>query len=152
MPLRQAITTSLIVAFLAAAAPAQWAAPGGDVRSGVFVRDSAVAVEKLALAERMERLKEWDKAADVYQEIIEKYADRVVQAGGGDNNNAGRYISVTLEVQRRLGKWPAEGLSVYRARYEAPAAALLESAGADDVAALNKVVQLYFATDAAKTA
>src|SRR5688500_17191424 len=42
---------------------------GRDSTQGVYVRDSAVAVEKFALAERLEHLKEWDKSADVYMEI-----------------------------------------------------------------------------------
>src|SRR5688572_3032099 len=53
---------------------------GKDSNEGVYVRDSAAALEKLALAQRMERLKEWDKAADILQEVMEKYPDRVVQS------------------------------------------------------------------------
>jgi outer membrane protein assembly factor BamB/TolA-binding protein len=125
--------------------------------TGVYVRDSAVAVEKLALAQRMERLKEWDKSADVYQEIVEKYADRVVpnqtDPTGADPAGAPRsYSSVTLEVQRRMSKWPDEGIHAYQARFEAPAAAMLEAAGVDDAAALNKILSEYFPTDAAKAA
>src|SRR3954471_532859 len=121
-----------------------------DPRQGVYVRDSAVAGEKLALAQRMERLKEWDKAADVYQEIVEKYADRVVPVPDAPDD-AKRYGSVTLTVQELLGKWPDEGLRAYRARYETPAATMLEAAGGasgDDVAGLSRVVQRYFPTDA----
>jgi hypothetical protein len=147
----------LIAAMLAAAsgAGAQLALPAPDpankdARQGVYVRDSAVAAEKLALAQRMERLKEWDKSADVYQEIVEKYADRVVPIGGEGNEK--RYSSVTLAVQDLLGKWPEEGLAAYRARYETPAATMLEAAGTEDISALNRVVQRYFPTDAAKTA
>jgi len=32
----------------------------------------------MALAQRMEGLKEWGKSAEIYQEIIEKFSDRVV--------------------------------------------------------------------------
>src|SRR4051812_7932716 len=127
----------------------------GPTKPSVYVRDSAVAAEKLALAQRMERLKEWNKSADVYQEIVEKYADRVVPADDAHDAAGGaatRYTSVTLKVQSLLGKWPAEGLQVYRTRYETPAAALLESADPDDAGALNRVVQRYFPTDAAKNA
>src|ERR1043165_6001909 len=111
----------LMIALSAAAASAQPGpmiigpppveAPDGprDPRQGVYVRDSAVAAEKLALAERMERLKQWDKSADVYQEIVEKYADRVVSVAGADPSSQ-RYTSVTLKVQELLGKWPQEGL------------------------------------------
>src|ERR1700722_16961384 len=48
---------------------------GKDNTAGVYVRDSAIALEKLALAQRMERLKEWGKSAEVYQGILEKYPD-----------------------------------------------------------------------------
>src|SRR5689334_10704835 len=127
------VTLLLTIAIAAPLARAQrQLGPGDRARPSVYVRDSAVAAEKLALGERMERLKEWDKAADVYQEIVEKYADRVVPSSS-ENNATTRYVSVTLEVQRRLGKWPADALNVYRARYEAPAAAMLESAGGDDI-------------------
>src|SRR5271155_4770069 len=54
--------------------------PGQDDSGTVYVRDSAIAMEKLALARRMERARQWDKSADVYQEILEKYSDRVVPA------------------------------------------------------------------------
>src|SRR5580658_1631268 len=51
---------------------------GQDDSGVVYVRESAIAMEKLALARRMERAREWGKSADVYQEILEKYSDRVV--------------------------------------------------------------------------
>src|SRR3954452_20121342 len=129
-----------------------------DPRQGVYVRDSAVAGENLALAQRLERLKEWDKAADVYQEIVEKYSDRVVNVtdsapgAGNDSKQPQRYTSVALRVQELLGKWPAEGLTRYRSRYETSAATLLEGAGGDDIGALTRVMQRYFPTDAAKAA
>src|SRR4051812_31100938 len=73
----------------------------------VSVSDSAVVEERFALAQRMERLKEWDKAADVYQEIVDKYSDRVVivsggGAGGDDAKEPSRYASVSLKVQELL--------------------------------------------------
>lgn len=122
-----------------------------DTDQGVFVRDSAIAVEKLALAERMEHLKEWDKAADVYQEIIKTYADRVVPSQVNKDNRIYQYSSVTPFVHEHLAKWPAEGLAVYRARYETEAGALLETAG-DDLAHLRRVMNLYFVTESAKKA
>src|SRR3954453_191096 len=87
---------------------------GHDAAQGVYVRDSAVAMEKLALAERMERLKEWDKSADVYQVNVEKNASRVVPNQTDAAVTAKRYSSVTLEVQRRLSKWPDEGIRAYK--------------------------------------
>src|SRR5687767_952003 len=91
---------------------------GRDSTQGVYVRDSAVAVEKFALAERLEHLKEWDKSADVYMEILQGYTDRVVPSQVDADNKIYQYTSVAAAVQERLAKWPQDGLGVYRARYE----------------------------------
>lgn len=131
------------------------AAPGNesaDPQQGVYVRDSAIAADKFELGKRMERLKEWPKSADVYQEILEKYPDRVVTTVFNEKGQPVKYASVTVEVQRRIAGWPKEGLAVYRSRFEPVAAALLEQARRDDLAALHKVFSSYFATDTAKIA
>lgn len=125
---------------------------GKESNQGVYVRDSAVAVEKFALAQRMERLKEWNNAADALQEVIEKHADRVMPSQVDANNVIYQYTSVTTAVQERLAKWPAEGLDVYRARFEPQAAALLEQAPADDLGALHRAIALYFVTETGKAA
>ena len=133
--------------------PAQTPAPEGSSQAnqGIYVRDSAVAAERLALGERMERLREWDKAADVFQEILEKYPDRVVQSTAPGRSY--QYSSVALAVQQRMARWPADGLRAYRNRFEAPAADRLAAATArDDFATLNEVYQRYFITDAGKRA
>src|SRR5688572_3083090 len=124
---------------------------GRDSSQGVYVRDSAVAVEKFALAERLEHLKEWDKSADVYMEILQGYPDRVVPSQVDKDNKIYQYTSVASAVQERLAKWPREGLEVYRGRYEDDAEALLEQA-ADEPARLHRVVSLYFVTESAKRA
>ncbi|HZZ42762.1 MAG TPA: PQQ-binding-like beta-propeller repeat protein [Tepidisphaeraceae bacterium] len=151
---RQLIAAALVMIAGATGAVAQvnTAAPDDSKQAnqGVYVRDSAVAAEKMALGERMERLKDWDKAADVFQEILEKYADRVVQSTVPGQAN--HYSSVIVAVQERLAKWPEDGLRAYRNRYEAPAADLLAAAGRDDYGALNTVYQRYFITNAGKTA
>ena len=136
----------------AAPAPADGALAGKESNQGVYVRDSAVAVEKFALAQRMERLKDWNKAADALQEVIEKHADRVMPSQVDQKNVIYQYTSVTTAVQERLAKWPQEGLDVYRARFEPQAAALLEQASADDVGALHRAYALYFVTDTGKNA
>src|SRR6478672_10030727 len=114
---------------------------GKDSTQGVYVRDSAVAVEKFALAERMEHLKEWAKSADVYQEILSHYADRVVPSQVDKENRIYQYTSVGSAVQERLSKWPQEGLDVYRGRFENEAATLMQSKP-DDPATLHKVMAL----------
>ncbi|MCC6424670.1 MAG: PQQ-binding-like beta-propeller repeat protein [Phycisphaerales bacterium] len=125
---------------------------GKESNQGVYVRDSAVALEKFALGERMERLKEWNKSADVFQEILEKYPDRVVQSRVDQEGKISQYTSVAMVVQHRLAKWPTEGLAVYKARYGPIAEAMLQKAGVDDFATLHNVLSLYFVTDAARSA
>ena len=125
---------------------------GKDSTEGVYVRDSALALEKFALAQKMERLKEWNKSADLYQEILEKYSDRVVPSQIDKDNKIYQYTSVTKGVQEQLARWPQEGRDVYRARYEAAAATMVESAGQNDLVTLNQVFSRYFITDAAKQA
>ncbi len=100
----------------------------------------------------MERLKEWNKAADVYQEILEKNSDNVIASPSQSTGGTTQYTTVATAVQDKLSKWPDEGMSVYRARFEPSAAALLEGAPPDDLAAPTKVISLYFATDTGKRA
>jgi outer membrane protein assembly factor BamD (BamD/ComL family) len=125
---------------------------GSDVNQGVYVHDSARALELFANGQKMERLKEWTKAADFYQEVIEKFADSVVQSDVDQDNNVIQYKSVTIAVQERLTKWPDEGLAVYKARFEPVAAGILEQAGRGDNAALQKIFSLYFTTESGKQA
>ncbi len=125
---------------------------GKEPTEGVYVRDSASAVEKLALAQKMERLKEWNKSADLYQEVIVKYADRVVPSQLDKDKKIYQYTSITPPVQERLARWPQEGLDAYRARFETPAQAMLDHALPDDVATLNRVYSIYFVTEAGKQA
>ena len=129
----------------------------GDAREsneGVYVPESELAMEKLTLAEKMERLKEWNKSADLYQEVLSdpKYAAKVVPSKENAEHRVYQYTSVEERVMQRLARWPQEGLSVYRARYETPAAALLESAKGDDLVTLHRLISRYFVTDAGKTA
>src|SRR5436190_22678932 len=102
-----------------------------DPQQGVYVRDSAIAADKFELGKRMERLKEWPKSADVYQEILEKYQDRVVPTLINDRGQPVRYASVSVAVQEQLAKWPEEGLNVYRARFEPVASNILEQSKRD---------------------
>ncbi len=123
-----------------------------DPANGVSVPDSATALEKLAHAMRMQRLGQWDTAASLLQEVLEKYADKVVPAKADDDGAIIQYTSVATAVEEQLSHWPEAGLRVYRNVYEAPAAAILEKAAPGDRNALNKVCALYFATESGKAA
>jgi len=122
-----------------------------DLQS-VYVRDSGIASERLALAERMEKLGEGDKSADGYQEIIDKYADRMVPRRTDASNQVTQYMSVTLVVQEKLAQWPRAGVDAYRRRFEDIAQAKLAAVPPGDAAALQRVMTVYFPTDAGKQA
>jgi outer membrane protein assembly factor BamB len=123
-----------------------------DATEGIFVPESSLALERLALAEKMERLKEWNKSADLYQEVLTdpKYTGKVVSAEQSDSHRLFR--SVEDLVMQHLSRWPAEGLEVYRGRYETQAQALLDSAKPGDLHTLHQVFSRYFVTEAGKNA
>ena len=167
--MRKLIVTSLL-ALLPAVAAAQYRidqqpAPAGGANvqiaptpddaapvSGVYVQDSAIALDRMALAQRMEGLKEWGKSAEIYQEIIEKFSDRVVPSHLDDKGAVDQYTSVMTLVNQRLRAWPPDGLAVYRTRYELTAQSLIRSAQGDNVAPLHEVFTRYFVSDSGKQA
>ena len=125
-----------------------------DSNEGVVAPESTNAMDQLALAQKMERLKEWTNSADLYQEILTnpQYAAKVVPSKQDADHKIYQYSSVEERVMQRLSRWPQEGLQVYSARYEAPAQTLLESAKPEDLFTLQQVFTRYFVTTAGKTA
>jgi len=105
---------------------------GKESFQGVSVRDSLEAIKKLEDARRMERLEDWNKAADWYQEVIEKYGQYVVPSATDKDKNISQYTGIGRPVQEQLAKWPKAGLDAYRNRYGAVAATMLEQARQGD--------------------
>lgn len=126
-------------------------APVSESTAQVFVHDSTEVASKLALADRMARLHQWDTAADTLQQIIEKDSDRVVATQNGLDGKPTQYIGAGLFAEKRLSTWPEEGLAVYRGKFESGADAALKTAG-DNPIALHQVLDRYFVTTAGKTA
>lgn len=155
-PAQDGAPAALPAAQAGQAEPAATSLPSGeDVAQGVFVRDSAIAVDQFALAERMERLRDWTKAADVYQDVITRFGDRLIADRSDADGKVYQYASVGRAVQRRLAAWPAEGRTVYEQKFGSTARAMLEQAkGASppDAEQLQKVVRLYFITEAGRDA
>ncbi len=120
---------------------------GREPTQGVYVRDSAVALEKFPLVARLERLGEWGKAADVLQEVLEEYPDRVIQTATNDDGEIVRYTSVANAVTQQIARWPAEGLAAYRARFELVAQARLANTDPNDIAGLRMIFGQYFNTE-----
>lgn len=161
-----------VVAFVTPSLPAQvLIAPRGDIinrggvvnpenydakdsNEGVYAPESVNAMDQLAKAQKMERQKEWGKSADFYQELLTspEYARKVIPYLEDSRHRIYQYISVEEIVMQRLSRWPREGLDVYRARFEAPASALLEQAKGDDLFTLQQVFSKYFVTNSGKSA
>jgi outer membrane protein assembly factor BamB/tetratricopeptide (TPR) repeat protein len=125
-----------------------------DSAEGVYPPESVNAMDELAKAQKMERQKEWGKSADFYQELLTspEYARKVVPSLEDAKHRIYQYTSVEELVMQRLSRWPQEGLDVYGARFEAPAATLLEQARGDDLFTLQQVFTRFFVTDSGKAA
>jgi outer membrane protein assembly factor BamB/tetratricopeptide (TPR) repeat protein len=152
---RLVVLTALLIPAIATTAVGQDTDPNaaeGPGSSGVFVQDSGIAFDKLALAQRLENQKDWSNSAQTYQEIVDQYGDRVVPARTHDPNLLAQYVSIVSVVDEHLSQWPPEGLAVYRASFEAAAAKLAGSAREDDPAPLQQAFVRYFVTDAARDA
>ncbi|HEY1684678.1 MAG TPA: PQQ-binding-like beta-propeller repeat protein [Tepidisphaeraceae bacterium] len=126
-------------------------APPPETGPQVFVHDSTDVLNKIALAERMAHLRQWDTAATTLQEIIDKNADRVIPTQADAQNHPTQYATAAWLAQLRLSQWPTEGLQVYRAKYDALAAALLAKSQ-NDPAILHTIVERYFLTPSAEVA
>lgn len=154
--MQRGITTKRVAA-LAALATAIAAGPwnpnaqagDGGVTASVFVPDSSVAMERFALAEKLEAVSEWGKAAEIYQELLDGYRDRVVPVDP-KTDSAETYVSVSERAVRQLGAWPAEGIAVYNGRFGPKAQAMLGSA--DDEPSLRALAERYLLTNAGQTA
>jgi outer membrane protein assembly factor BamB len=130
--------------------------PTPDQPDGVFVRESPAAMDTFRNGQRMERLKEWGKAADFYQEVVEKYRDRVIPSAQDADHHATQYTSIVKMVQEQICKWPVEGRAAYLTRYEVVAQGLLDGRDGNgkpaDAVVLHQVYDRYFVTDAGKQA
>ena len=126
---------------------------GKESTQGVYVPESELAMERLALAQKMERLKEWNKSADLYQEILTdpKYASKVVPSRQDKEHEIWQYTSVEELVMQQLARWPDEGL-----RFTAPGTRRRPRhclrTPPDDLNALHRVFSRYFVTDSGKQA
>ncbi len=139
-------------------APARQDGPaldGAPLADGVFVGDSTAALDRFALAERLAGLEEWDKAADVYQELVSASKPRLVAARATDDGAVYQFEPVAEQARRRLAAWPPAGRAAYRARYGDEAARALETArrlpahAPERAAALESISHDYFLTVAA---
>lgn len=162
MQTRRPLSVILLAAFSVSVSASLASSQTPDAAASVFVPDSSRALEQIRLAERLESQKEWTKAAEIYQEVLETLGDRVVPSGpaqveGNTSRPTRHYITVIRQVEAHLAAWPEEGLTAYRNKYEAAARDMLDSAvvaegGLDPARVEGRLAQLvgrYFVTRSA---
>ncbi|MDD4888956.1 MAG: PQQ-binding-like beta-propeller repeat protein [Phycisphaerae bacterium] len=108
---------------------------------GVYVPDSGEARQRIRQAQRLADGKMWDQAALMLQDVYTRYGTRLLMEG------AGAFVSVAERVNRTLADWPAEGLAVYRNRYDGVAKRAYEGALASGSAIeMASVARQYWAS------
>jgi len=136
-PVRAGPLLCLCVVFLAPVA-----AEAEDRQESLYVGVVDNAAEKLAELDGLARAKQWDKAAEAAQKLIEP-GGRLFEIRGGV------YVSFAEKVRRNVLSWPAAGIRAYRARYDAPAKKLYDAAReARDVRGLAEVVRRHLPSSA----
>src|SRR4051794_41092107 len=87
---------------------------GKETFQGVSVRDSLEAVKKIEDARRMERLEDWNKAADWYQEGVEKDDQYVIPSGLDAGNRQIQFKGIEGAGDEQLAKWAQARLDGHR--------------------------------------
>lgn len=106
---------ALVLLLITAPALAQEDDQGG--RPQIFVDSDTVAM-RLALAKTLEKDQDWRGLFRLFQELLERYPDRVWEV------EPGRYVGIRQEILRRLRAYPDEARQMYR-EMETPDAAVL---------------------------
>jgi len=123
--------------------PADEAARPADVH----VNDSFLAHEELRRIDRLAERGMWAEAATRYQRLVEQQGDKLIEDGQG------LFVNLAGYVGSRVAVLPAAGLRAYRVQFETAAREAMDRAfWRRDVAALLRVVEDYFATQAAMSA
>lgn len=90
---------------------------------------------------------EWKQALELLQRVTDQPEDSLFRT------EAGKWVSIHVEADRRRGEAPAEVLAEYRAQYEGLARQLLnEAIKSGTPAAFGRVARGYFHTDAGREA
>ncbi|PIE23843.1 MAG: hypothetical protein CSA62_05455 [Planctomycetota bacterium] len=96
---------------------------------------------------------QWEQGCEVLQDLLEGRAVEVGPEKLDDpaysvySENLRLYVPFTRYCQRLLSRLPAEGLEVYRLRFDARAKEALDAARAnDDIEALARAVEVFFAS------
>lgn len=109
-----------------------------DVQGAVLKTDPDLEAS-LETAERFRSDGNFRVATQIWQALLQRSGDALF------TNDGETYYSLAQQVEKVIGELPDEGLATYRINADAEARELLAKAGSpDDVAALSKIVQLYF--------
>ncbi len=104
-------------------------------REGVYLDDSFEANELIREALESAKRRDWQLAINKLDQAFKQYGRKVIESGDGI------YISVPSFINMEIPKWPLEGLSAYRRRFEPAAQRLFEEAL--DHLDLEKITELF---------
>jgi outer membrane protein assembly factor BamB/tetratricopeptide (TPR) repeat protein len=109
-----------------------------DVPGAILKTDPDLEAS-LETAERFRSDGNFRVATQIWQALLQRSGDALYSSDGEI------YYSLAQQVEKVIGGLPSEGLSIYRINADAESRELLAKASdPNDVAALSKIVQLYF--------
>jgi outer membrane protein assembly factor BamB len=107
--------------------------------TGAVLKTDPDLEASLETAERFRNDGNYRVATQIWQALLQRSGDALFTTDGET------YFSLSQQVEKVIGELPEEGLTTYRITADAEARELLAQAGdPNDVAALSKIVQLYF--------
>lgn len=115
---------------------------------GIYIHSALRASEQLNLAQRMQRLNEWQKAADILMSLLEQSADSVIPSHLTEDGSIDQYIGLPTIIEQQLTTWPADALQTFNLIYGPQAAQLLKHIDPDDNQGLYNLYSRYFVTHA----
>lgn len=115
--------------------------PNQRSHNGVYLDDSLEATEIIAEVFEKAAERNWQVAIDKLELVFRQFGRKVISAGDGI------YLSIPRFVHQEIVRWPAEGLSAYRRRFEPAAEKIFEEALRDlDPEKLAEVFGHYYCT------
>jgi outer membrane protein assembly factor BamB len=120
--------------------------------TGLSLPDSPAAADLIKRAVFEESQAHWENAADLYQQALAQFPNRVIEIKSSSDSGLSRYVGTSQIVQSRLEKWPQEARDIYKGLYEQTADDLLRTAPPHQTRTLLNVFWNYGASDAGKQA
>ena len=107
--------------------------------TGMSLPDSPAAADLIKRAIFEESQMHWENAADLYQQALSQFPNRVIETKTASDSGMSCYLGTSQIIQSQMAKWPQEARGIYKGLYEQAADDLLRSAPPHQTAALLNV-------------